>query len=1024
MKPHRTYFRQSLALIACMGSLLMLPMAESLSISHGKVSAQQPTPQLSPQQIKQLAQSITVKVSSGNNGGSGILLKKSGGVYTVLTNRHVLEPGKPIKLQTSDGKTHRGKVVQGVDFQGKDLIQLQFSSNEKYKVAELGNLATVAINETIYAGGFPFETNPSETQGFVLTTGQVLLIAERALKEGYQIGYDNDIRKGMSGGPILNRYGQLIGINGIHAHPLWGNPYVYEDGSNPTEARRDLMSRYSWGIPILTATSLASKSDSTKAQVPVSKLPPIANEVNNIAEKITVRIDVPNSPECSGSGVIIAKKQNTYTVLTAEHVIREDVKCDRRVLSLVTHDNRSYPIQVNDNSVKTAPGSDLALLEFNSNQTYDVATLADYQQGQNIGFVFISGWIGSESNSSSPQREFTAGFLTPKELGLFLAKNPLSLEYGYSLFYTNMTHKGMSGGPVLDTRGRVIGIHGKAEKQEIKDKAGRNRLIPLGFSLGIPMSKFVSWAQQVGITSVLRVETSVPPALTKKERNDIRQALLQVKKLGDNADAIDWLNYGWEVFLSNGSESEAIKAVDRAIQNKPDFYQAWYLRGLMNGLDKKSLKDFEKAISIEPKFTPAWRIRGFTLFHLDQYPEALSSFEQLVKIDSKDVSANTFRSLILLSQGNFTEALDIANLAFANSRNPDAWMYLVRAFALVANGDSKRAMANLDEAVRLNPEFMKGYVYSTRGNLRSQQGDLKGALADFNEAVLFEPEKVDYLKKRADIRSQLKDYKGAIADYTEAVRLNPKDSDAIKKLLVIRIEQKDFNGAITDLNKFISLNPKNIDAIKARGVVRFAQKDYENALADFNEVIRLKPDDSDSYYYRGQTLTQLNNYQAAVENYNQILHTEKFDGVIGINVEINSKTKVATVTQVKDNYSAQKQGIKVGDQILVVDGKSTKNMSLKQVVDLLRGKAGTKLSVRVARSGNNKLDFNLTRIELATTDIDAKFAKVYYQRGLTRIKLKDNQGARKDLQIAAELYNREGKKNEYQQALAKIKELQ
>ncbi len=846
MKPHRTYFRQSLALIACMGSLLMLPMAESLSISRGKVSAQQPTPQLSPQQIKQLAQSITVKVSSGNNGGSGILLKQNGGVYTVLTNRHVLEPGKPIKLQTSDGKTYPGNVVQGVDFQGKDLIQLQFSSKEKYKVAELGNLATVAINETIYAGGFPFETNPSQTQGFVLTTGQVLLIPQRALKEGYQIGYDNDIRKGMSGGPILNRYGQLIGINGIHAHPLWGNPYVYEDGSNPTEAKRDLMSRYSWGIPIQTATSLASKGDSTVSKVPVSKLPPIANEVNNIAEKITVRIDVPNFPECSGSGVIIAKKQNTYTVLTAEHttrtVIDEEgrIECDRATLSLVTHDGRKYPIQVNDNSVKKALDSDLAVIEFTSNQTYDVATLADYELGKNLGFIFISGWTGSKNNSNTPQRLFTAGELLTKLLGYAVAKDSLSMTYGYSMFYTNKTYQGMSGGPVLDTRGHVIGIHGKADQEKIKDKAGRNRFIPLGFSLGVPTSKFVSWAQQVGMASVLRVETSVPPALTNKEQNGIRKALLQVRKPSDDADAIDWLNYGWQYFFSGGNTSETIKAIDRAIELKPDFYQAWYLRGLININDKESLQYFKKATDIQREFTPARRLRciGLLIF-FKRYQEALSCFEQLAEIDPNDIGAQTFRSGLLLKQKRFSEAFDIA-----------------------------------DKVIKRNPN---GMAYFARGSARMHMKDLKGALADVNEAVDLEPEKTDYLKKRAEIRIKLKDYKGAITDLNKLLSLK-EDTDAITLRALVRFEQKDYQSALADLNKLLSFNPKDTDAIKYRAGVRFAQKDYKNALADLNKVVRLKPEDSDAYYYRGETLAQMKNYQGARKDFQIAANLYKKEG--------------------------------------------------------------------------------------------------------------------------------------------------
>ena len=392
-------YHRSLALIAWMGTLLMLPIqVVDLSIFTPRVSAQQPTPQLSEEQLKRLAKSITVKVRSGESGGSGILLRKDSQIYTVITNQHVLESGKPTQIQTEDGKTYPANLVKSVNFQGKDLALLQFRANVNYALAPLGNLATVAVNEPIYAAGFPFEA-----KGFVFKTGQVLLVSERAFKEGYQIGYSNEIEKGMSGGPILNGRGQVIGINGIHAYPLWGNPYVYEDGSRPTEALLDLMSRYSWGIPIQTLARLApqytSKESLPAAKTPsTASLPPIANEVNNIAQEITVLIDVPTMPKCSGSGVIVAKQGNTYSVLTAEHVVRGSQKCDRSVLEVVTHDGKRYSLRVNDSNVKPLPGSDLAVLQFTSDQNYRVATLANYNisQRQKLHFCF---WVARVKNN-------------------------------------------------------------------------------------------------------------------------------------------------------------------------------------------------------------------------------------------------------------------------------------------------------------------------------------------------------------------------------------------------------------------------------------------------------------------------------------------------------------------------------------------------------------------------------------------------------------------------------------------------
>ena len=86
------------------------------------------------------------------------------------------------------------------------------------------------------------------------------------MEGGYQIGYTNDIEKGMSGGPLLNARGEVVGVNGVHAYPLWGDPYQYKDGSEPNAALREQMSKYSWGIPIDTFKQLApSASEMTNS---------------------------------------------------------------------------------------------------------------------------------------------------------------------------------------------------------------------------------------------------------------------------------------------------------------------------------------------------------------------------------------------------------------------------------------------------------------------------------------------------------------------------------------------------------------------------------------------------------------------------------------------------------------------------------------------------------------------------------------------------------------------------------------
>ncbi len=208
--------------------------------------------------LYQVARSISVKVYTGSTNGSGLIIQRQGSVYTMVTNRHVLTPGAPYRVETADGRVYSAEVLENVAFGGNDLALLQFSSGQDYPVASLGAGASLAVGDRVYAGGFPNGVDSSQAGGFVFRDGTVTLLPDRALEKGYQLGFTNRIDKGMSGGPLLNDRGEVVGINGMHAYPLWGNPYIYIDGSEPSAATREVMVRSSWAIPMETLVQLAA----------------------------------------------------------------------------------------------------------------------------------------------------------------------------------------------------------------------------------------------------------------------------------------------------------------------------------------------------------------------------------------------------------------------------------------------------------------------------------------------------------------------------------------------------------------------------------------------------------------------------------------------------------------------------------------------------------------------------------------------------------------------------------------------
>ncbi|MFM7405527.1 MAG: serine protease [Cuspidothrix sp.] len=240
-----------LKFVACISgvSMLLSASAGNITISAEKTSITQPPTQLSIEQLQEKAADITVKILSTEFLGSGILLNRQNSVYTVLTNAHVLRADDPpYRIQTPDGKIYQASVPNNVNFQDYDLAILQFTSIKKdYSVAALGNAPKV--DDEVFVAGFPVQEETEQIK-FVFNSGKVSLVLEKALEQGYQVGYTNRLEKGMSGGALLNKSGEVVGVNGMHAYPLWDVPSLFMDGEQAEENLHQQIIRLSWAVPM------------------------------------------------------------------------------------------------------------------------------------------------------------------------------------------------------------------------------------------------------------------------------------------------------------------------------------------------------------------------------------------------------------------------------------------------------------------------------------------------------------------------------------------------------------------------------------------------------------------------------------------------------------------------------------------------------------------------------------------------------------------------------------------------------
>ena len=127
-------------------------------------------------------------------------------------------------------------------------------------------------------------------------------------------------------------------------------------------------------------------------------------------------------------------------------------------------------------------GIDLAIISFTSSKNYAVASLGDASTVKIGDRVYISGWPDPELEQAQAGQSVRPVSRRQRRLawGSVGAKlSPDARNQGYSIFYTDCTRAGMSGGPVFDKDGRLVGNHGlgSSNKQSCGSEGSANSFL-------------------------------------------------------------------------------------------------------------------------------------------------------------------------------------------------------------------------------------------------------------------------------------------------------------------------------------------------------------------------------------------------------------------------------------------------------------------------------------------------------------------------------------------------------------------
>lgn len=253
-----------------------------------------------------------------------------------------------------------------------------------------------------------------------------------------------------------------------------------------------------------------------------------------------------------------------------------------------------------------------------------------------------------------------------------------------------------------------------------------------------------------------------------------------------------------------------------------------------------------------------------------------------------------------VNKGDNEHALADANEAIR--LDPKNVIAYVNRAASYKNRDDD-AIADSNEAIRLNPKTALAYInrsaaflrkgdndrafadaneairldssndlaFNNRATAYFAKGDNDHAITDYSRAIVLKPKLPQYYGRRADVFLEKADFSHALADYGRAIDLDPKNADYYAGRGFSYLRNNEPDRAIADLSQAVNLGLKSPRNYYNRALSYFLKDDHDRAIADLDEAIKLNPNDAMYYFYRGQNEAAKNEYDGAIVDFTKAI---------------------------------------------------------------------------------------------------------------------------------------------------------
>jgi tetratricopeptide (TPR) repeat protein len=225
----------------------------------------------------------------------------------------------------------------------------------------------------------------------------------------------------------------------------------------------------------------------------------------------------------------------------------------------------------------------------------------------------------------------------------------------------------------------------------------------------------------------------------------------------------------------------------------------------------------------------------------------------------------------LLVAGAVLLAGDVASSftqrGFSSSAMAETWRLVPKGKTAASNGQLQEAIAQLEAALRLNPDHADAHTYLGAALWQAGRGD--DALQHLQRAITLQPRAIKARNTLAGVRRRQRRWDEALAGYRESLAIRPDDIATLNQLGLTCLEAGRPEEARQWLEQAQQLRPDHPETARNLGIVSASLGQPDKAADHFKRALLLKPDYADAELQWGFVLARLGRLPEALEHFQQ-----------------------------------------------------------------------------------------------------------------------------------------------------------